>query len=449
MSQKIQLKILTSVFLTIFLCAFFANEARADAADNVSGWAWSENIGWISFNNTSGGGATNYGINIDASNNLIDYAWSENIGWIKFNPNPDFVSGVYPTCPVSTCPGGSPNYPAKFDPVTKKITGWARACAGTVNGNCNSATRSDGWDGWILLGPINNGGTDYGAFLDDTVNPNQFRNWAWGGGVVGWISFNRINCDPDQDGLSEGLAGCPIAGTIISNYKVIVSFSSLLSLSDLTYSFANHCSQSRIPVLSWDTNAADPQYEIEILTTGITGSGSGKAWSPACNSCCNVFPYNNVAFGGGTYAWRVRVRDGFGPWSDWEQSTFTARLNCDPVASFNISTQTPGAGEEVNATSTSQVFGGAIISSCLWEITPPAPGGGTFVPPTTENFCNPKIKFSISATSLKLTATDSSGYSCYTTKSINVRLPLPDWIELPPVSLIGKLLVAIFNFLKF
>jgi hypothetical protein len=180
---------------------------------NVMGFAWSENIGWISFNNrncdtnndgysegvtvdsgicpVAGSFIQGYGVNVDLNpgptyGQLSGYAWSENIGWIKFDP-----VGLYPACPGTTCPV-NPNYFAKYTPATKKITGWARACAGTVNGDCNNATRTDGWDGWILMGPVDKGTGDNGTWIDNSLSPNEFKNWAWGGDIVGWVSLNHL-----------------------------------------------------------------------------------------------------------------------------------------------------------------------------------------------------------------------------------------------------------------
>jgi hypothetical protein len=51
----------------------------------ITGWAWSDNIGWISLNcsNTSTCGTVNYGLSLNGS--LIQgYAWSDSVGWIKF-----------------------------------------------------------------------------------------------------------------------------------------------------------------------------------------------------------------------------------------------------------------------------------------------------------------------------------------------------------------------------
>lgn len=147
----------------------------AGAGHNLSGFAWSENIGWISFNNTTGGGSVNYGVNIDpATGDLSGYAWSENIGWIKFDP-----IGHYPSLP---------NNSAKLDITTNQITGWARACAGTVNGDCTGASRTDGWDGWIKMTGTALNGSGYGVIRSSGANCG-LAGYAWGSDVVGWISF--------------------------------------------------------------------------------------------------------------------------------------------------------------------------------------------------------------------------------------------------------------------
>src|SRR3989344_8148133 len=85
-------------------------------ANNLNGYAWSGNIGWVSFNTASVDNDTN---------DLYGYAWSENIGWIRLDP-----IGPYPS---------SPNHSAHIN-SDKKITGWARACAGAANANCSGGT---------------------------------------------------------------------------------------------------------------------------------------------------------------------------------------------------------------------------------------------------------------------------------------------------------------------
>ena len=61
-----------------------------DADGNLSGWAWSEKFGWISFNCSNDDSCTssNYKVTINSSTNEFEgYAWSENLGWISFNCN--------------------------------------------------------------------------------------------------------------------------------------------------------------------------------------------------------------------------------------------------------------------------------------------------------------------------------------------------------------------------
>ena len=175
-------------------------------AGPLSGWAWSSNIGWISFNSTNAGAGVGgtYGVNIDTSGNMTGYAWSSNIGWIKFGG----LSG-FPT-------GGSQAgnaYVGNTYSDRGKVTGWIRACAGTVNnapnqnlpGDCSSMkSRTDGWDGWIELSGTNHVSPNSSGYYDSvnwsqgtstqgvTVDPvrGKFSGYAWGGDVVGWIDFN-------------------------------------------------------------------------------------------------------------------------------------------------------------------------------------------------------------------------------------------------------------------
>jgi hypothetical protein len=169
------------LFLLIFIVAltfFVFEKIKADSSDNVSGWAWSENIGWISFNNTTGGGATDYGVDVDSLSGVFSgYAWSENIGWISFN-EAELVG-----CPVGTCQ-------AKLASSTNEVSGWARAL-----------NYGGGWDGWIRLRD-----TSYGVSWNS--GNQEMEGWAWSDGVIGWISFNCVN---------QGVCAT-------SDYKVIVAF---------------------------------------------------------------------------------------------------------------------------------------------------------------------------------------------------------------------------------
>ncbi|MEK7123802.1 MAG: hypothetical protein AAB851_02830, partial [Patescibacteria group bacterium] len=146
---------------------------NAGAGDNVFGFTWSENIGWISFNNLAGdgqpagGGGTDYGVRIDEnSGDFSGYAWSENIGWISFNRSD---TGN----PPSDDPGAGSGAIAKVNLSNGQISGWMRALS-----------QGGGWDGWIRLNP-----PAFGGVFVNMLN-GDFSGWAWGSDVVGWVSFN-------------------------------------------------------------------------------------------------------------------------------------------------------------------------------------------------------------------------------------------------------------------
>ncbi|MEK7567069.1 MAG: hypothetical protein AAB527_02975, partial [Patescibacteria group bacterium] len=157
----------------------------AGAEHNLSGWAWSENIGWISFNNTTGGGGANYGVTVASNGRLSGYAWSEYVGWITFNQND-----------LNGCPSGQCR--ADFDEDTGQVTGWARALA---NGG--------GWDGWISLS-----GSNYGV----SVSQCAWGGWAWGSDVVGWISFSGSNYGVNASGDACTAFAATLSATPSSGY---------------------------------------------------------------------------------------------------------------------------------------------------------------------------------------------------------------------------------------
>ena len=140
--------------LTIGSCS------SAGDGGNMNGFAWSENIGWISFNSGDSGTCTptTYGVSIDEDGELSGYAWSENIGWISAN------EAQLTGCPVAPC---------KAYMESSALRGWMKALAAD----------GSGWDGWISLS-----GTSpaYGP----TLNAGVFSGQAWASDVVGWIDFN-------------------------------------------------------------------------------------------------------------------------------------------------------------------------------------------------------------------------------------------------------------------
>ncbi len=198
------------IILTVFVASLgVAGVARAGTAD-LHGWGWSSTIGYVSFNSTdagtgNGGSGTSpvaYKVVVSTTTGaspITGYAWSSNVGWIKF--------GGLGTPPSNGVVDGD----ATVDLVTGKVSGWARACSGTVNKDCVSADRTDGWDGWIELEGNNHSspGTDVtgGVTLDVTPSgTGAFRGKSWGSTNVGWLSFAGALC--------PGCVGTPTGGTL-------------------------------------------------------------------------------------------------------------------------------------------------------------------------------------------------------------------------------------------
>lgn len=184
----------------------------------VQGYAWSDNIGWINFNPTYGG--VFYDKN---TGQFSGFAWSDNIGWIKFED-----------LSVNFNTGGES---AIANTSSGVVSGWARACAGTVNnaprqnlpGECTSMnSRTDGWDGWIKMSDDSNtnwSGKGVKIDLDsNSATKGYFSGWAWGGDVVGWISFNSKNCDSNNNGFVDINCGGDDSTTPITvSYSVRVN----------------------------------------------------------------------------------------------------------------------------------------------------------------------------------------------------------------------------------
>ena len=68
------------LFVSLFISISLPIVAEARTADNVYGWAWSSNIGWIKFNNCSNPrvpsscNGPDFGVNKNLNNTLTGYA---------------------------------------------------------------------------------------------------------------------------------------------------------------------------------------------------------------------------------------------------------------------------------------------------------------------------------------------------------------------------------------
>ncbi len=227
------MKIVFTLFFS-FLTIFSLQEtAFAGVNDRFDGWAWSPNIGWISFNctNTNYCGTINYGVTIGLDGQTISgWAWSPNIGWID-------MSG------------------ALYNETTGLISGTASAVTGTLE--------ADGWDGTIYLSdtsPIAYGGV---VAMDDDVD-----GYAWGGTVVGWLSFNCANTGT--------------CGTV--DYAVTVAPFTFELSADKGLDYENRIFYGTDVTLSWLTQGAASCLAFEGGTTNWASPAPKPAGEPTTAS---------------------------------------------------------------------------------------------------------------------------------------------------------------------
>lgn len=201
---------------TLFMF-FFASSAFAAQQDNVFGYAWSHNTGWISMNNcTESGGVVScpagpeYGITIDPTTGAVSgYAWSSNLGWIDFGD----AGSCGPDAQVTWGVGG-----------TGVWSGYVRAISADAN--------SGGWDGCIRMA-----GTGGGGYQVSIAANGQLTGYGWNannavGRTVGdsWINFS------------------------LAYYKLPTATLELV----LDSNWSNSCSASNPVTLSWTSAGVVP-----------------------------------------------------------------------------------------------------------------------------------------------------------------------------------------------
>lgn len=442
------------------------------AGNNVFGWAWSSNIGWISFNcyndyngdgiresHCADAGYQDYGVNIEDNGSFSGYAWSERIGWITFNQS-ELLN-----CPLEPCE-------ARVDLLTGEISGWARAC-NVFQSGCSGPLKDNlergGWDGWIKLKGTTVSGQDYNAKIElSSSRPKPLKGFAWGGddtneeGVIGWISFSSENCDSDDDQITDqgNYSNCPI-GQTISKYGVFTDFSFPPTATNLKVS-GTYCRNPRM-IFSWEFQDPDPEdfqsaFRIQVDKDGNWDNSSntpgewdsGKVNSSVASSYVLIsdsseigkLEYNT------DYNWRLMVWDNTDTTStDWILGpSFTTPKHRYPYVEFEWKPQSPTQDEFVQFCSRKQPPAckndlticykinnqetNCPDNGFLWTF-PPEVEFATGSSPTSKN---PLVKFTQTGEVIvSLQVTDSSGYSCSTSSPvIRVTPPLPKWKEIKP-----------------
>ena len=410
--------------------------SQAGAGHNVLGFAWSENIGWISFNSsncdtdnngfidtdaiTQGCGGDNltdivfdYGVNVDlTTGNFSGYAWSSNVGWISFQendaPNYEFNSD----CSDASCIGEN-NCTACYNSTDNNVYGWAKIL-------------TSGDDGWLKMNGAWNDGVN--------ISNNSFAGWAWNDDNnnmgIGWVSFNCSN------NASCGVSDYKVY--LRNNPPVIVNGGS--SMAGVCELGASPQAQFIWAYSDLDGNvqgACQIQISEDIAFTLPLKYDSGKV---GYSSNSWTVPAGILEYGK-EYWYKVKVWDS----NDAESNV----LSCNFDGLKNISHQYPTVAFSHNPAVNikqfqeiifdpvfSQSYGSTSISSFEWDFdydetnpTEPSLDDSTdpVDPTTTYSYAEEEIY------EINLKVTDSDGYSCSDSKTINVgSTNLPDWKEVNP-----------------
>ena len=146
---------------------------------SLIGYAWTENVGWISMNGTG------YSVKIDSSTGLFSgFAWSENIGWVDFAP-----TGGFPATPLNA---------PEMNLANGDIAGWA-----SILVDKNDPTNPTGW---VKMN---------GVKVD--LSTGKLSGFAWSEDY-GWIDFG---------GVTWGCTGGGGTSTVLYNDGILVYTSAL------------------------------------------------------------------------------------------------------------------------------------------------------------------------------------------------------------------------------
>ena len=251
--------------------------------NNLFGFAWNENTGWISFGSSNcdpdGDGKSNgveansacpssgtkigqYFVNVNKqTGDISGYAWSNKVGWISFNAS-DLVG-----CPSGVCSAKIGNGIESFENGSKKLSGWAKILSNDV---------------WISLsGEVDNfQQTKYGAILH---SDGSISGFAWSD-KYGYISFSGRNYKVKINGVSNAVSGLSVTGagfakdaivTLINTDKngtriaipcVNESGSSTFTWQDSQHLVGGVCPMSEAFVGVWDVIVTNPNGQRAALS---------------------------------------------------------------------------------------------------------------------------------------------------------------------------------------
>ena len=416
MSNKFRLLIFigTIFIFCVGLLAFHLAGAAVCRQHDVYDWAWSENIGWVSFSCENTGATNDYGVDIDVVGNtgtFKGYAWSENIGWLSFEAI---------DVNVAACPDAPASCQATVDMTTGEVSGWARVLS---------------TGGWIHLRDAPSG---YGVSIDTVAK--EFLGWAWSEDF-GWLSFNWADgggVTPYKVMTSIDFAG-PAPPNKPTNLDVV--------LGERAYckSYSGYCGKV-IPTFSWDFDPGQTGYEIWLdeddwavgspeFTRQVDSGSSEFVLDP-------VFGYD-VLFNH-IYYWKVKTKNN-GVYSEWSNiDSFATDPHAWPCPDFAPDPLNPSVDKVVDfiqdtSPNESLCYAYGFEDFCQegsdplgiytyqWDL-------GNGETPTTKG--NVSTVYNPSGTyTIRLEITDSTFFSggiCSREYDLGVGLPFPKWKEIKP-----------------
>ncbi len=332
----------------------YSNKASVnlDIANILQGVAWADvpgdgtgaGIGWIKFNseseNNSAASAVKYSVQIDRNGLVTGNAWSEHYGWLSFHP-PD-LNG----CPSATCQ-------ASLN-ADGKLSGWARFV-----GPKSFSQGTTAWDGWVHLSDNN-----YGVNFDSTTG--KFSGEAWAGDIGGWIVFgpttvnNKTYCQHCT--VRASLVNRP---PTVSNVKIegpAESWCSATPFYRVTWTYTDPDNNIQKEFKIKFVNTQDNSVTFETQVTGTDGGQpsyrlndplNGPAWLKANTS----------------YKAEVSASDGwvFSAWSASQATTTPTHYL--PLVAFTMSPDPTATGTITAFTDISSDRSGGEYSLQSWKWT--------------------------------------------------------------------------------
>ncbi len=394
---------------------------------NVSGWAWAntpqsppggnpptspdQGVGWISFNCANQNIGADYGVDINSTTGLLSgYAWAETIGWITFNPG-EFGSGCPDTDGI--CEQANVSTTGSFP---RTINGWAKVLS-----------LQNTSDGWIHLSN-NSISHPYSTTIDQFGNIN---GWAWGSDVIGWISFSCNN-----QGVC-GSSNYQTFTAALSTTPTNLSTSLGLTPDQTDYCQETLVLGGQDAItFSWTSGGLDFELQVDTNNNNNYGDAGDYTWAGTSTSITdnrvNIIPsafagYTNLS--PLTYNWRVRADGG-----TWVSSTFTLSSHDWPFVNFFWAPLFPAINTATNFTDSSTCYDGGVNHLCA-----PATGetfswvfsGGNPASSSTENPSNVTFN-SIGSKTVTLSVDDGDGHICTASKTVEVGLTIPSWKEISP-----------------